>query len=129
MYTDLLLKKNLLLLNSCAVGLPQKYEAAQLFSTLIRNVFFKQQISILEWFLKDQITLKTRILLFQIIIILILVFTILNVFNLTLLTTRSSCQPYWQRASQEPHSSGLSLTSQIGPSRYLGVVRCPSRNI
>ncbi len=44
-------------------------------------------------------------------------------------TTRSSCQPYWQRASQEPHSSGLSLTSQIGPSRYLRGVRCPSRNI
>ncbi len=30
-------------------------------------------------------------------------------------TTRSSCQPYWERASQEPHSSGLSLTSQKGP--------------
>ncbi len=44
-------------------------------------------------------------------------------------TTRSSCQPYWERASQEPHSSGLSLTSQIGPSRYLGEVRYPSRNI
>ncbi len=23
------------------------------------------------------------------------------------LTTRSSCQPYWERASQEPHSSGI----------------------
>ncbi len=45
---------------------------------------------------------------------------------LTWLTTRSSCQPYWQRASQEPHSSGLSLTSQIGPSKYLGEVRYPS---
>ncbi len=33
---------------------------------------------------------------------------------LTRLITRSSSQPYWQRASQEPHSSGLSLTSQIG---------------
>ncbi len=44
-------------------------------------------------------------------------------------TTRSSCQPYWERASQEPHSSGLSLTSQIGPSRYLGEVRYPNRNI
>ncbi len=32
------------------------------------------------------------------------------------------------RASQEPHSSGLTLTSQIGPSKYLGEVRCPSRN-
>ncbi len=30
-------------------------------------------------------------------------------------TTRSSCQPYWERASQEPHSSGMTLTSQIGP--------------
>ncbi|KAL0151524.1 hypothetical protein M9458_053176, partial [Cirrhinus mrigala] len=39
---------------------------------------------------------------------------------LTWLTTRSSCQPHWQRASQEPHSSGLSLTSQKDPSRYLG---------
>ncbi len=45
------------------------------------------------------------------------------------LTTRSSCQPYWESASQEPHSSGLRLTSQIGPSRYLGEVRYPSRNI
>ncbi len=44
-------------------------------------------------------------------------------------TTRSSCQPYSERASQEPHSSGLSLTSQIGPSRYLGEVRYPSADV
>ncbi len=31
--------------------------------------------------------------------------------------------------SGEPHSSGLTLTSQIGPSKYLGEVRYPSRNI
>ncbi len=42
---------------------------------------------------------------------------------------RSYCQPYWERASQELHSSGLSLTSPIGPSKYLGDVRYPSRNI
>ncbi len=30
-------------------------------------------------------------------------------------TTRSSCKSYWERASQEPHSSGLSFTSQIVP--------------
>ncbi len=47
---------------------------------------------------------------------------------LTWLTTRFSCQPYWQRASQEPYSSGLSLTSQKGPSGYLEEVRCPSHN-
>ncbi len=39
---------------------------------------------------------------------------------------RSSCQPYWERASQEPHTSGLSLTSQIGPLTYLGEVRSTS---
>ncbi len=48
---------------------------------------------------------------------------------LTWLTTIFSCQPYWQKASQEPYSSGLSLTSQIGPSRYFGGVRCPNHNI
>ncbi len=38
-------------------------------------------------------------------------------------------QHFWlqKRTSQEPHSSGLSLTSQIGPSKYLGEVR--SHNI
>ncbi|KAI2664026.1 NLR family CARD domain-containing protein 3 [Labeo rohita] len=45
------------------------------------------------------------------------------------LTTRSFCQPYWQTTSQELHSSGLSLTSQTGPSRYLGEVKCPSHNV
>ncbi len=42
---------------------------------------------------------------------------------------RSSCQPYWYRASQEMHSMGLSLTSQIGPSRCLGEMRYLSHNI
>ncbi len=48
---------------------------------------------------------------------------------LTWLTTRSSCQPCWPRAPQELHSSCLTLTSQIGPSKYLGEVRYPNHNI
>ncbi len=38
---------------------PQKHEAAQLLSTLVIH-FFEHQISILEWFLKDHVTLKTK---------------------------------------------------------------------
>ncbi len=37
--------------------LPQKYGAAKLFSALIM-MFFEHQINILEWFLKDHMTLK-----------------------------------------------------------------------
>ncbi len=36
---------------------------AQLFSTLIRN---EQQIIILEWFLKDQVTVKTGVMMLKI---------------------------------------------------------------
>ncbi len=55
--------------------------------------------------------------------------SILILLLLTRLTTRSSCQPYCLRASQEPHSSDLSLSSQTGPARYLGEVSCPSYKI
>ncbi len=46
---------------------PQKYEAAQLLSTLIiiRNVF-EQQISILYWSPKDRVTLKTEVMMLNI---------------------------------------------------------------
>ncbi len=47
---------------------------------------------------------------------------------LTQLTTRSSCPPSERWASQEPHSCGSSLTSQIGPSGCLGGVRFLSHN-
>ncbi len=36
-----------------------KYESSQLLSTLKIIIFFLQQISILEWFLKDHVTLKS----------------------------------------------------------------------
>ncbi len=40
--------------------LPQKYGAAKLFSALIM-MFFEHQINILEWFLKDHMTLKFEV--------------------------------------------------------------------
>ncbi len=43
---------------------PQKYEAAQLFSTfIIRNVSWA---AILDWFLKDHVTLKTGVMMLKI---------------------------------------------------------------
>ncbi len=41
---------------------PQKYDAAQ----PVFNIDNKQKISILEWFLKDHVTLKTGVLMLKI---------------------------------------------------------------
>ncbi len=81
MYTGLLLKKKLYIIKQlCCWASTKIWSSKTVFNINNKELFFKQQINILKLFMKDQITLKTRILLFKITMISILVFTILNVF-------------------------------------------------